>query len=117
MQGSEQLEATHAAMVFFHGTSEGTWVKIQKTGALWSRRFWEGRERLCATYLTPYVDLACHYGSVVLVVEHELVGLEHSYPDGLAWQFTVSAPIALEKLRRLEPFEIKEFEKTRSYVD
>ena len=93
-------------MIFYHGTSEENWKKIQREGILFgqglSYRF---------TYLTPLIEMARSYGNIVLEVEYEPVGVGSGIdnygfnpPEGMiCWQFSVFVPIPLSNVR------VKEF--------
>lgn len=107
-------------MIFFHGTKEDRWKKIQEEGVLWGRHYHDGRDiNYRYTYLSPDINVALEYGSVTLAVEYEPVGNKEirgidNYgfkpPPGMAcWQFSVFVPIPLGKVRRLSPKEIETY--------
>jgi hypothetical protein len=87
-------------MIFYHGTTENAWNKIQEEGFLFGvRKFAKSR----CTYLTPDISEAKQYGEVILQVEYN--PLEHpdmnNYVDG-CWQLRVYEPIPLISIRKKE---------------
>ena len=107
-------------MIFYHGTSEEAWEKIQSEGVLWGMP-----EPNCTTeiierytYLTPKIEIAqgIGRGSVILEVEYEPRGIGVKDKDGnaydnygfdpppgmICWQFAVFFPISLNKIRRIK---------------
>ena len=55
-------------MLFYHGTSEENWLKIQEEGVLFGKRNF-GISR--CTYLTNDINEAKCYGKVILSVEYD----------------------------------------------
>ena len=85
-------------MIFYHGTSEENWVKIQEEGVLFGER---GTPSRC-TYLATDKQEAEVYGKVILQVEYDpfLHPKENNYtPD--CWQVRVYEPISIENVKRL----------------
>ena len=94
---------------FFHGTTQGCWAAIQAEGVLWGRtRAWsDGVEHDGPryTYLSPHLEVAQEYGNMVLEVEYEPVGVGSGVdnygfdppPGETCWQFSVFAPISLDR--------------------
>ena len=73
-------------MIFFHGTTEARWKKIQEEGVLWggdSYHRTNGAEGYRYTYLTPAIHVAQQYGriepegttQVMLLVSYEPIGV------------------------------------------
>lgn len=103
-------------MIFYHGTSEEHWEKIQKEGVLWgynTHKDENGRSHkgYRYTYLTPDLEVAKKFSDVVLEIEYEPVGIDgreiDNYgfgpPEGqTCWQFSVFVPIPSENVKRLE---------------
>lgn len=86
-------------MIFYHGTTEEDWKKIQEEGILFGvRKFAKSR----CTYLATDLDEARQYGEVLLQVEYN--PLEHpdmnNYVDD-CWQCRVYEPIALISITEL----------------
>jgi hypothetical protein len=92
-------------MIFYHGTSKKNWDKIRDEGILFgignSYRY---------TYLTPDFDIAKKYGSVVLQVKYEPIGIDGNMIDNYGfdppkgqtcWQFSVFIPILIKNIKRL----------------
>jgi hypothetical protein len=91
-------------MIFYHGTSEENWEKIQKEGILWGI----GRSYRY-TYLTPEIEVAKGFGNVILEVIYEPLGVGSGIdnfgfdpPPGMScWQFSVFIPIEISKVKRI----------------
>ena len=111
MKKQYQGDRGDEVMKFYHGTSTDKWAAIQKEGVLFgigmSRRF---------TYLTPQIDYAMGFGSVILEVEYVPGEMKDNYcyenphkpphPDAdvlynpdFVWQFCVFEPIPIERVR------------------
>jgi hypothetical protein len=109
-------------MKFYHGTSEKTWMAIQREGVLWGYNMYKEpdgtiRRGYRYTYLTPEIDVAKGYGDIILEVEYEPIGVdgrdidnycfEHEIPEeerkagATCWQFSVFVPISIDKIRRI----------------
>lgn len=86
-------------MIFYHGTTEENWKRIQEKGVLFGvREFAKSR----VTYHATDIDEAKQYGEVLLQVEYN--PLEHqdmnNYVDG-CWQIRVYEPIKIENIIRI----------------
>lgn len=102
-------------MKFYHGTTKENWNKILNEGVLWGYNIHknsDGTEYMGYryTYLTPDIEIAKQYGSILLEVDYEPVGVDgrgiDNYgfdpPKGMTcWQFSVFIPITLNKVRCL----------------
>lgn len=107
-------------MIFYHGTTENNWKKIQKDGILFGcpERHPDG-----CTYLTVDFDEACCYGDVVLAVEYDPYkdNAKCNYFDENCWQIRVYEPIHIAYVRpvKMQRFirigEIPEGEKSNIY--
>jgi hypothetical protein len=89
-------------MIFYHGTNEEAWLKIIKEGVLW------GVHSYRYTYLTPEINIAKEYGSVLLEVDYIPTGIRgiDNYgfdppPGMICWQFSVFIPISISKVKRI----------------
>ena len=92
-------------MIFYHGTSEEAWGKIQKEGVLW------GVHSYRYTYLTPDINIARGFANgVLLEVEYEPAGVDgrgidnygFNPPEGMiCWQFSVFIPIPISNVKRI----------------
>lgn len=82
-------------MIFYHGTTEENWQKIQQEGILWGIRNTPSR----CTYLAIERKHTEQYGCVILGVEYDPVGhsQNNNYVDG-CWQFRVYDPIPIEHI-------------------
>ena len=99
-------------MIFYHGTNEENWHKIQKEGVLWGFNTYKDRDGkeykgYRYTYLTPHIEVAKQYGDILLEVDYEPVGVDgrgidnygFNPPKGMTcWQFSVFIPIELNKV-------------------
>lgn len=107
-------------MKLYHGTSEESWILIQEEQVLWDGYSWHetgGKSGYRYTYLTPEIDIAMEFGSVVLEVEYEPVGIDgreidnyvfpHEIPPDppgmICWQFSVFVPIPIDQVGRIAP--------------
>lgn len=94
-------------MVFYHGTTEENWQRIQEEGILYGRRFFTDgetvREVSRCTYLAVDVEEANEYGNVILQVEYNPFKHKkmNNYIEG-CWQVRVYEPIPLSNVRRIE---------------
>lgn len=98
-------------MLFYHGTSEENWTRIQREGVLWGGDTWNktnGERGYRYTYLTPDLEIAKEYGSVILEVEYNPVGPDgrgidnygfNPPPGQTCWQFSVFIPIDIKKCK------------------
>lgn len=79
--------------IFYHGTSEENWKKIQK-----SRQLFDGH----CTYLATDKEEALCYGCVLLEIEYDPTKNPdmNNYCED-CWQFRVYEPIELSKIKRL----------------
>lgn len=89
---------------WYHGTTPENWELIKTEGVLWgignSYRY---------TYLTPDLEIAKKYGSVVLEVEYQPKGVGSGVdnygfdppPGEYCWQFSVFVPIPLKRVRKV----------------
>ena len=93
-------------MKFYHGTSKENWDLIQKEGVLWGYKNPSHRY----TYLTPEIEVAEKYGSIVLEIDYEPVGINGKCIDNYGfdppkgqtcWQFSVFVPINLKKVTKI----------------
>lgn len=86
-------------MVYYHGTTEENWKKIQAEGVLFGvREFAKSR----CTYLTTDIDEAKQYGEILLQVEYD--PSEHSDMNNYiedCWQCRVYEPIPMYKIKKL----------------
>ena len=85
-------------MIFYHGTTEENWNKIQNEGVLYGIR--EAPSRV--TYLTDTIEEAKQYGDVILEVEYDPYlhkELNNYVPE--YWQVRVYEPIKLKNVKRL----------------
>lgn len=95
-------------MIFYHGTNQGAWEKIQKEGVLFGKRavFDKEFKRLYnispCTYLTPDVEEAKCYGDILLEVEYDPFKnpVENNYVEG-CWQFRVYEPIPIKDVKQI----------------
>lgn len=98
-------------MIFYHGTNQEAWKKIQEEGILLGKRtvLDEEFERLIpkynispCTYLTPDVEEAKYYGNILLEVEYDPFKNpgENNYSEG-CWQFRVYEPIPLKNVKQV----------------
>ena len=87
--------------VWYHGTTEEAWKKIQKEGFLWGthkngRRF---------TYLCLNRDEASHYGDITLRVEYDpILDLDNNNfsPDTFEMgEIKVTSPIQATNVRKV----------------
>ena len=87
-------------MLFYHGTSEENWLKIQEEGILFGKRDF-GISR--CTYLAKKINEARCYGKVILSVEYDpfLDKDNNNYIEG-CWQFRVYSPISIDNVKRIE---------------
>ena len=104
-------------MIFYHGTSEEAWEKIQAEGVLFGKP-WEKYDkplsdairRNRSTYLSPVVEVSVRFGPVLLQVEYEPQGVGsgvdnygfHPPPGEECWQMTVFVPIPLSRVKRIK---------------
>ena len=104
-------------MIFYHGTTEENWKKIQAEGVLWGiptpmlDRKGKPYKLHRYTYLSPHMNVAEAIGNVILEVEYEPVGIDGTGTDNYGfnppkgqtcWQFSVFIPIPLKKVKRYE---------------
>lgn len=100
-------------MIFYHGTSEAAWRAIQTEGALWGGcTYHKTKDPKCYryTYLTPELEVAQQYGTVVLEVKWDPEGVGSGVdnygfnppPRETCWQFSVFVPITLDRVRRVQ---------------
>ncbi len=95
-------------MIFYHGTSEEAWDRIQEEGQLWGRQVildenGEPSKEFKpdpVTYLAVEQEEAATYGPVVLQVEYEPGSGIDNYCDG-CWQVRVYTPIPLPNIKRI----------------
>lgn len=105
-------------MIWYHGTSEENWDKIQQEGILWGRRFVTDNDgniikEVCrCTYLTPDLDKARQYGDVILKIEYNPFDAKgrikkdkrkplNNYISD-SWQMRVYEPIYMKDIERLK---------------
>lgn len=95
-------------MVFYHGTSEENWVKIQEEGILYGRRdVLDNQGKVIkevdrCTYLAVNKEEAECYGDVVLMVEYDAENRKlNNYVEG-CWQIRVYEPISIENIKRIK---------------
>jgi len=99
-------------MKFYHGTSKKAWDSIQREGVLWGGDTWHrtgGKSGYRYTYLTPHIEVAVRYGSVLLEIDYEPQGVGSGVdnygfnpPQGqTCWQFSVFVPIELSRVREV----------------
>lgn len=102
-------------MIFYHGTSEENWKKIQKEGVLWGKPSWNetwgDSQPRRYTYLSPEKEVAQTINSeVILEVEYSPVGVDGKGIDNYGffppagqtcWQFSVFVPIDINKVKRV----------------
>lgn len=98
-------------MLFYHGTSEENWKKIQDEGILFGVRIVldnDGNpskiykpDRM--TYLARDIEEASMYGNVVLEVEYNpsVNPSANNFIEG-CWQVRVYEPIDITKIRRIK---------------
>ena len=97
-------------MIFYHGTSEENWNKIQKEGILFGRRYILDdktkkpiREVSRCTYLATDKEEAEYYGNVVLEVNYDpFEHKEHNNYIPNCWQIRVYEPILISKIKRIK---------------
>lgn len=86
-------------MIFYHGTTDENWKRIQEEGVLFGvREFAKSR----ATYLTNDIDEAKQYGEILLQVEYD--PLDHSEMNNYTedcWQCRVYEPIPIDVVKKL----------------
>lgn len=95
-------------MIFYHGTTEDAWCKIQEEGMLYGRRYVLNDDGTInheidrCTYLAIDLDEAKQYGNIVLKVEYN--PYEHpnknNYMDG-CWQVRVYEPIPMYNIQKV----------------
>lgn len=93
-------------MIFYHGTTQENWDKIQKEGVLFGRRYItdaEGnpiKEVGRCTYLAIDIEEAQCYGNVILSVEYNPLKNKkaNNYIDG-CWQVRVYEPIPIDNIK------------------
>ena len=86
-------------MIFYHGTTESSWKKIQEEGILFGiRKFAKSR----CTYLTTDINEAKQYGDIILQIEYDPFKNPNmnNYIDE-AWQCRVYEPILLKNIKKL----------------
>lgn len=99
-------------MIFYHRTTEKSWVDIQAEGVLWGiPTYYKGCPHR-HTYLAPAcVDWGESYGPVLLEVEYEPVGIDGTGTDNygvdppegeVCTQFSVFIPIPLGRVGRVD---------------
>ena len=94
-------------MVFYHGTTEDNWKKIQNEGVLWGRRGIiqdDGsiKEVDRCTYLAIEKEEAKEYGDILLQVEYNpFKSIHNNYKEG-SWQIRVYEPISITNISKLE---------------
>ena len=99
-------------MIFYHGTTEDAWKKIQAEGVLWGQNPDHNKDGYRYTYLTPEKETAMSFGrgKVLLEVEYDPVGIDgrgiDNYgfdppPGKICWQFSVFIPIPVDKVKRI----------------
>ena len=102
-------------MIFYHGTTEDAWKKIQAEGVLWGGYVYHNENNKAGyryTYLTPEKETAMSYGrgEVLLEVEYDPVGIDGRGIDNygfdpplgeICWQFSVFIPIPVDKVKRI----------------
>lgn len=102
-------------MKFFHGTTKPKWNLIQKEGILFGLHDEYGSDSYRHTYLTPDINYAEGYGSIILEVEYEPVGINGKGIDNYGfyppkgeycWQFSVFIPIPLKNVKKLTSEEV-----------
>lgn len=106
-------------MIFYHGTSEENWQKIQDEGVLWSRRYIiNGKTGAIIKEVDRCTCLALHqgdakcFGNVILEVEYNPYdkngkikrdkngcGINNYNPE--SWQLRVYEPIPIENVKRI----------------
>lgn len=82
-------------MIWYHGTSEDNWRKIQEEGVLWGIR--DGSR---CTYLADRMEEAYCYGRIVLLIEYNPGWLTDNYVAE-CWQIRVYDPIPISNIIRL----------------
>lgn len=109
-------------MIFYHGTTEENWHKIQEEGILYGRRFIVDKqghpikEVSRCTYLVLDLEEAKQYGEVVLEIEYNpfddkgnirknkigsrTLPTNNYTPD--CWQVRVYEPISIEQVKRIQ---------------
>ena len=93
-------------MIFYHGTSEENWKKIQNEGILYGRRYVTDsngniiKEVDRCTYLAVEKEEAQCYGNVILEVKYNpFKSPKHNnYIEG-CWQVRVYEPIPLSEIK------------------
>lgn len=90
-------------MIFYHGTKKENWRKIKKKKILW------GIHSYRYTYLTPDIEIAKNYISIILEVEYTPTGIKgidnygfNPPPGEYCWQFSVFKPIPLKYVKRIK---------------
>ena len=100
-------------MIWYHGTSQENWKKIQEEGVLFGKRYIRDingniKELSRCTYLTQDIAEAALYGDVVLEIQYnprdsrgrvkcDNTGFQvNNYCEG-CWQIRVYEPIEIEK--------------------
>lgn len=106
-------------MIFFYGTTEERWKTIQEEDVLLGYQIHKKKNertyktlRYRYTYLTPLKNIAEQYGSVLLGVNYEPVGIidgkiidnyDFDPPSGqICLQFSVFVPTPLSNVRRIK---------------
>ena len=95
-------------MIFYHGTSEENWKKIQQEGMLYGRRYVTDnkgnpiQEVSRCTYLALGAEEAKQYGDIVLKVEYNPFEnkRKNNYAEG-CWQVRVYEPIPLQNIKKI----------------
>lgn len=93
-------------MIFYHGTSEENWKKIQNEGVLYGRRYVTDsdgniiKEVDRCTYLAVEKEEAQCYGNVILEVKYNPLKTpkHNNYIEG-CWQVRVYEPIPLSHIK------------------
>ena len=93
-------------MLFYHGTNEENWNKIQEEGMLFGRKFIVNdigniiKECERCTYLAVDPEEANNYGDVLLEVEYDpnKKDARHNRFDDDCWQIRVYEPIPIENI-------------------
>ena len=96
-------------MIFYHGTSEENWKKIQEEGILFGKKYIRDRNgnlhqsMIRCTYLDRDKMNALSYGRVLLKVEYNphKHPLKNDYNKELS-QFIVYEPIPIKYIQRIE---------------
>lgn len=85
-------------MIFYHGTSEENWNRIQQEGILFGNR---GTPSRC-TYLATDKEEAMKYGPIVLQVQYDpaIHPRDNNYIEG-CWQVRVYEPIPLTDVEKI----------------